>query len=130
MAPGKKTAMTPMAPQPAKEMAAPAASSAQDAGSKTVEQAPSAAAIAADKSLPLQKLKGVLQSFDANTGALVVKGNDGATQEFKVDAKAKITKGGDFTAITLLDLKQGDHVALGYRGTVVVSLHVKVIAAQ
>ena len=65
--PGKKTAMTPMAPQPAKEMAAaPAASPAPDAGSKTAEQAPSAAAISADKSLPLNKLKGVLQSFVAN----------------------------------------------------------------
>ena len=56
--------------------------------------------------------------------------SNGSTQEFKMDAKAKITKGGDFVAIALSDVKEGDHVTLGCRGAAVVSLHVKVVAAQ
>jgi hypothetical protein len=122
----EKTAM-PMPPHPSMEMAATsAASPASDTGLHASAQAPSASY---DPNAPLRKLRGVVQNLEADTGTLVVMEPSGSTREFKVDATAKITKGGDFTAIALSDVNEGDHVTLGCRGTVVVSLHVKVIAA-
>ena len=128
-APSKKTA-SPVISEPARDAtAAPAALPASNAGVQAAAQVSPATVASLDPNASVQKLRGVVQGFDAGSGALVVKDLNGVAQEFKVDASAKITKGGDFLAITLSDLKEGDRVTVGYRGAVVVSLHVKVAPA-
>jgi hypothetical protein len=125
-APGANKTDPPMASRPAVKTAA--ATEAAPAPVAAAAQVPPAA-VTADPNAPLHKLKAVVQSFAADSGTLVVKKLDGSTQEFQVAGAAKITKGGDFVAMSLSDLKKGDRISLGYRGSVVVSLHVKVVAA-
>ena len=133
-APVSKKTISPWTPEPAKEMvAASAASAMPDTGLKASAQAP--AAKHAGKSASHQKaqphkLWGIVQSFDVATGKLVFKDRNGWAREFKVTAKAKVTKGGDFMAIALSDMKQGDHITLGYAGTAVESVHVNVLPLQ
>jgi hypothetical protein len=118
-APQPKPAPAAMTP-PAKAAPAPApvAAAAPD---------PAPAPVVAPKG-PRHKFWGEVQSVDA--GTIVVKSRGGHTRTFRVAAAAKLTKGGDETAVAVSDIAAGAHVRVVYAGDVAVAVHVMIVAGK
>ena len=121
----------------------PASSSAKPALSASGAAVPSAPATSAAVSaaapttaaipMPTGSLKrvgGVVVSADAAAQTLTIKDNNGHTRTFRIAGKARLTKGGDDSAIQLGDLAAGDRVRLKVGGDVAANVHVMVKPAS
>jgi hypothetical protein len=117
-----------MHPKTAPKADAPAAAAAAAPAAAPAAPAPAPAEVAMPTG-KTHKIWGVVSSVDASAGTVTITAH-GRTRTLKIASGAKLTRGGEMTAIALSDVAAGDHVDLHVAGDVAASVHVKVIAAK
>lgn len=116
---------TAAAAKPKAAEAAPAVAAAAPA--PAAAQAVAAAPVVAPKG-DKRHVHGRVTAVDASEGTLAIRDSAGRAHHYRVATAAKLTKGGDDAAISLSDLKVGDHVTVWHVQDVAVSIHLRASA--
>jgi len=116
---------------PEQRQAAPApATSAASVPAQPPAAQPQPAPVQPPKAAKAKKSKvyGTVQTVDAASNKITVKTKKGELRELNLGEGTQITKGGNYKAVTLADVKEGNQVEIRMEGDSVKTIHVQVKA--